>query len=363
MRTPILFSIAISIFFSTLNFGQLTVKDQELTPNILLQVNDEGSAGSLTLGNIGIGRTGFKLYNNGGDLYWGNSQLNGGSGATAINDLIDAKYDGSSLFLGQGAGLNDDGNNQNTAIGKNALGNNENGDHNTAIGSAALSLNTTGIDNTAIGTNSISQNTSGIYNTAIGAFSLSNNSTGTNNTANGTYALNLNTEGSRNTVNGFYALYNNTEGNENVVIGSDADSYNQTGSKNTIIGFQAGLLGYLHNKSGNVFLGYQAGFIEPGSNLLYIENSMSTSPLIWGDFGNDIAAVHGKLGISTKAPTSKIDIEGSKGFNQLRLRDSYTPENTGDTNGEVGDITWDEDYFYVKTAAGWKRAALSTWTR
>ena len=101
MRTPILFSIAISIFFSTLNFGQLTVKDQELTPNILLQVNDEGIAGSLTLGNIGIGRTGFKLYNNGGDLYWGNSQLNGGSGATAINDLIDAKYDGSSIFLGQ----------------------------------------------------------------------------------------------------------------------------------------------------------------------------------------------------------------------------------------------------------------------
>ena len=183
----------------------------------------------------------------------------------------------------------------------------------------------------------------------------------TNNTANGTYALNLNTEGSRNTVNGFYALYNNTEGNENVVIGSDADSYNQTGSKNTIIGFQAGLLGYLHNKSGNVFLGYQAGFIEPGSNLLYIANSMSTSPLIWGDFENDIAAVHGKLGISTKSPTSKIDIEGSNGYNQLRLRDSFTPKSSGDTSGEVGDIAWDENYVYVKTSRGWKRTLLETW--
>ncbi len=32
----------------------------------------------------------------------------------------------------------------------------------------------------------------------------------------------------------------------------------------------------------------------------------------------------------------------------------------GDPNGNIGDIAWSNDYFYVKTAAGWKRAALST---
>jgi hypothetical protein len=32
-------------------------------------------------------------------------------GANEINDLADAKYDGSSLFLGFGAGNEDDGNN------------------------------------------------------------------------------------------------------------------------------------------------------------------------------------------------------------------------------------------------------------
>ena len=39
----------------------------------------------------------------------------------------------------------------------------------------------------------------------------------------------------------------------------------------------------------------------------------------------------------------------------------YTPTGTSDTNGEVGDTTWDSNYFYVKTSEGWKRAALETW--
>ena len=34
---------------------------------------------------------------------------------------------------------------------------------------------------------------------------------------------------------------------------------------------------------------------------------------------------------------------------------------TGDAQGQVGDITSDADYLYVKTATGWKRAALTAW--
>lgn len=36
------------------------------------------------------------------------------------------------------------------------------------------------------------------------------------------------------------------------------------------------------------------------------------------------------------------------------------PANTADSSGVQGEIRYDSDYFYIKTAAGWKRTALST---
>jgi hypothetical protein len=38
-----------------------------------------------------------------------------------------------------------------------------------------------------------------------------------------------------------------------------------------------------------------------------------------------------------------------------------TPTGGADTQGSVGDVTSDDDYVYVKTSTGWKRAALATW--
>lgn len=69
----------------------------------------------------------------------------------------------------------------------------------------------------------------------------------------------------------------------------------------------------------------------------------------------------GLFGIGTSAPTAKLHVVGTNGFNQLRLQTSYTPTGTGDTNGNVGDVAWDNNYIYIKTSEGWKRAALSTW--
>jgi len=63
---------------------------------------------------------------------------------------------------------------------------------------------------------------------------------------------------------------------------------------------------------------------------------------------------------NTSAATSAIDITGASGYSQLRLRSSYTPSSTTDTNGNTGDFSWDGNYFYVKTPAGWKRSALTT---
>ena len=43
----------------------------------------------------------------------------------------------------------------------------------------------------------------------------------------------------------------------------------------------------------NVFLGYSAGYYETGSNKLYIDNSSTSTPLIYGNFASD------QLGINT----------------------------------------------------------------
>ena len=59
-------------------------------------------------------------------------------------------------------------------------------------------------------------------------------------------------------------------------------------------------------------------------------------------------------------PTSLLDINAAQGYSQLRLRTSYTPTSSADANGNIGDVCWDGDYIYVKTAAGWKRTTLSS---
>ncbi|MBN2620742.1 hypothetical protein JXB22_06585, partial [candidate division WOR-3 bacterium] len=59
--------------------------------------------------------------------------------------------------------------------------------------------------------------------------------------------------------------------------------------------------------------------------------------------------------------TSILDVSGSTGYDQIRMRTPYTPSGTSDPNGGTGDIAWDADYVYIKTSSGWKRAQLSTW--
>jgi hypothetical protein len=77
------------------------------------------------------------------------------------------------------------------------------------------------------------------------------------------------------------------------------------------------------------------------------------------DAGNVYVA--GKLAVATTSPTAAVDVNGSTGYNQLRLRTTFTPSSSSDASGNVGDISWDGDYIYVKTSSGWKRSALSTW--
>jgi len=163
----------------------------------------------------------------------------GGGGATSIDELSDGKSDGTSVFLGTDAGENDDGGNNNVAVGQSALATNTIGSNNTAIGAVALYSNVDGNANTANGGEVLYRNTSGSYNTGSGYQALSSNTTGGNNTANGAVALHYNTTGRSNTAVGGLALLQNVSGDYNTAVGAGTLQSNSTGINNTASGAQA----------------------------------------------------------------------------------------------------------------------------
>lgn len=202
-------------------------------------------ANGIVIVNIGNGSVDSGVY---ADIDWAlgehylNVQINTGGGltdmgttqfmavpyalnaATKIDELSDAKSDadGSSIFLGVDAGVNDDGsNNVGVGIGRGALFNNTSGWGNTGIGEAVLVRNTIGNRNTAIGFSALFFNISGQLNTAIGVAALNKN-TGGENTAIGSDALFNNTSGGRNTAIGNQALTDLTSGSNNIGVGYDA---------------------------------------------------------------------------------------------------------------------------------------------
>ncbi|WP_428663542.1 hypothetical protein [Runella sp.] len=104
---------------------------------------------------------------------------------------------------------------------------------------------------------------------------------------------------------------------------------------------------------------YIRRILGSGSNELQI-SSQSTNNVSFYTNNNSslrmtILGAGGNVGINTASPTSKLDIVGANGYNQLRLRTDYTPTDTSDINGNVGDFASDDNYLYKKTAAGWKR--------
>ncbi|MDF1698826.1 MAG: hypothetical protein P1U56_23430 [Saprospiraceae bacterium] len=135
-------------------------------------------------------------------------------------------------------------------------------------------------------------------NVASGKNALLNNTSGTANVGTGHTAMRANTTGKNNVAVGFSSMYNNSSGKDNVALGFQSLYNNTGGSHNTSIGLNAGFFNTTGIK--NVFLGYNAGFNATGSNKLFIENSGSNSPLIYGDFATDELKVNGDLEVTGK---------------------------------------------------------------
>jgi hypothetical protein len=68
----------------------------------------------------------------------------------------------------------------------------------------------------------------------------------------------------------------------------------------------------------NVFLGNYSGRYELGSQLLYIQNSSSSTPLLFADFGiNTLAIDGGAMGVSTNNTALTLDVNGNIGATQF----------------------------------------------
>lgn len=268
-----------------------------------------------------------------GFYYWDNNTASWISftGATIekIDDLLDGKSDndgtdnGSSIFLGINAGANDDeSNNHNVGIGPNALRQNSTGSNNTAIGNEAMIFNSTGFQNTAIGQKAMNFNTSGINNTAVGHKALRDNTTGANNTVLGVSA-GENLVGSGNVILGYYAGYNSTGDN-------------------------------------NVFLGALAGYAETNNNRLYIENSTSSSPLIYGEFDNNFLRVNGDFEVEKTTNASATVVTPFGYQSSLKLFERGTG---GDYGFEFEyDGSPDKLYLWSRTFAG-NEGIRMTWLK
>ena len=116
--------------------------------------------------------------------------------------------------------------------------------------------------------------------------------------------------GSRNGLFGIDCGTAITSGSNNVLIGDQTGTAIATGGTNTMVGSAAGQTCGVAS-SGNVFIGYQAGYNESGNNKLYISNSSTATPLISGDFTNQYVNIFNKLNVNSTQTTQSLYVNGN----------------------------------------------------
>ena len=222
------------------------------------------------------------------------------------------------VILGHQAGYNSNVSN-NVIIGDEAGYNAQTGHGNVFIGQRAGHYNgisgTGASRNTFVGRHAGEKNDMGDSNTFLGAYAGSMAVNGRYNTFLGDGACEDGVPGDGNVYVGYRAGLNN-DGQHNVVIGREAGSMENNHSltssynNNVMVGYRAGF----SNNTGhrNVFLGNYAGYNETGSDKLYIDNSTTSTPLIYGDFNSNNITINGRLGVNGVLPgtTYELDVNG-----------------------------------------------------
>lgn len=282
---------------------------------------------------------------------------------------------GESVFIGLDAGKNDAGvhsiymseseyDNRNVGVGFNALKLNTTGFNNASVGYRSLFANTTGSSNASVGYNTLKSNTTGSTNSGFGNEVLYLNTSGYSNSALGSQSLYANTTGKNNAAMGNKALFYNTTGNNNVAIGSEAGGADTTSKNNVYIGFQAGgsVGDAKKDRSDNVFIGYKAGSQETESDKLYIENTDSDEPLIYGDFDEDHLKVNGILAVRDETRLNGYTSLGNEALTpkikMKKLMGSFTASTAGGSTYIAHGLADSDRILSVDVAVNW---SYSSW--
>jgi trimeric autotransporter adhesin len=261
--------------------------------------NTNGTSNINAKNNIGIGK--YALTNNA----TGSSNIAIGYSALGANWSGGTSSGSDNIALGFAALKNCSTGNNNITMGSYSLGYNTVGNDNISIGNEALFYSSLQSNGTAIGTRAMQNyaifGAAGINdNVAIGFEALRGTTCCplyNQNTSVGYQSLTGITFGNNNTANGYQSLFSNTTGTANTAFGNGALRTNITGSN-------------------NIALGNQAGYNETGSNKLYIENSNSTTPLIYGEFDNDLARINGNFRVkSTSIASAEMQLKNSNLYN------------------------------------------------
>lgn len=218
-----------------------------------------------------------------------------GTNSQSIGGLLDARTNGSSIYLGSSTANSTASGNYNFGAGYLSLTNLTSGDENIAIGANTLNSATDEHFNIAIGANALSRISGSGYshNTAIGVSSQRYSTNGEFNTAIGHKAMEGSSDYSGslyNTAIGEYALGKINGGDSNVVVGNSAGFNITTGSNNIIIG-------------GN----------SPEAPSATADNQLNIGNLIYGTGldGYKTTISSGNIGIGTTSPQDKLHVEGN----------------------------------------------------
>ena len=220
----------------------------------------------------------------------------GYSNTSGLNNVFIGKQAGYSninsdynTYIGYQAGYNAFASSYNTAVGYQAGYSATNWQGGTFLGFEAGKF-TTGRQNVFLGAGAGRGFTSGGDNVCIGGSAGGSND----------FPF-VEATGTENIFIGYHTGYKSGTATHNVIVGGQ-DPFGVstiTGSYNVYLGEDAG------NQSGsasrNVFLGYNAGKNETTSDKLYIDNTATASPLVYGDFNSNDLKFNANVGINYAA--------------------------------------------------------------
>jgi len=243
-----------------------------------------------------------------------------GQGCEASNNTFIGSYAGAEAH--EGTGL--------TMVGYYAGsgGNYTDADYNTLIGYYAGAV-VQGGGNTFVGANSGKLVVAGALNCIVGYDSGKYLVSGIGNSFLGTDSGGDCT-GSENTFLGHQAGYTGKaweqSGDYNIGIGPSCASSLSTGEGNVLVGYSTGsalttqsnnvMIGHsagsLSTSAASVFIGQRAGRDETRDNTLYIHNSESATPLIYGEFDNDEVGINIGAGCAGTLHVDQASTSGAK---------------------------------------------------